>query len=290
MRSLVLALLLSCSLSACAEVLKPYTEIQLQSLQDFEYAGEQEAFSGANLLAKYGREISMNRLDEVYPLTEAHVRFCHQFFPECRMMPRLPGQAHEETFTTHACGLCISYSSSGHTLSAVYTGYGKSMNALSDYEWTLYEDGKKLFSAPMEYGSDGPIRSVDMVNGKLAVSFRRVVDLPASAQEIAKNTSDVYYDGEFFNERYGVEASHDAFSYNGKIGFIAALQGKEYVVYDGVPVSKSFDAIRTKACCATPASRLRLFDNGAFVFVGERNGYAVLTEIDLEQIHGSGSE
>lgn len=260
-----------------------YTEIRLKKLTDFVYEGEKEAYARAPLLAKQGSELPSNRINETLTIIPQNVGFCHQYIPECRIMQ--PPRGYErEVFTSSACSMCSFYALSGHTLSVVNTRYGNNMNtlSLSSYMWTIYEDQKKLISAPMEYGTDGPIESVEVVAGKPAVTFLRVLEPSHSLNELPRTSIDVFYDGQFFNEKYGVEGSRSAFSFDGKIGFIGKLKGKSYIFFDGVPVSRAFDTIRTVACCAAPSTTLRLFDNGALVFVGERDGYGVLTEIDLK--------
>lgn len=269
-----LILLLTLTLAACSAAPKPYTEIQLRKDPEFTYVGQEEAFSGANLLARHGRELASNQLMPKNELSDADVRFCHRYVPLCTVK-----------YAT-ACAQCAFFSSADHTFVAVDTGYGSPPDADGNYgwpyyEWTFLEDGKKVFTVPMEYGSDGPIQRVEIVDRKPAVSFRRAVALPASNKEISKTTSDVFYNGVFFNEHFGVDGSHAVFTYGGKIGFIGMKNGKEFVYFDGKPVSKAFDVIRTSACCAAPMTELRVFDNGAFVFVGERDHYSILTEIDL---------
>ncbi|MEI8229940.1 MAG: DUF4952 domain-containing protein [Candidatus Peregrinibacteria bacterium] len=266
-----LILLLALVFAACSSAPKPYTEIRLSKNPEFTYQGQEEAFSGANLLVKQGKELPTNQLMPVSELSDPNIRFCHRYVPLCTMK-----------YAT-ACGQCSFFSSADHSFVAVNTGYDAPILTWKSYEWSFFVDGKKLFSVPMEYGSDGPIQRVDLAEGKPAVSFRRALELPASDKELPKTASDVFYNGTFFNERFGVDGSHAVFTYGKKIGFIGRKGGKEYVYFDGSPVSRAFDAIQTSACCAAPMTELRVFDNGALVFVGERDGYGVLTEIDLTQ-------
>ena len=271
-----LILILALTLTACTTSPKPYTEVRLSKADEIasveKHGVYEETFSGANLLAKQGKELPSNQVRE-WQKTDLKLStlrqerdFCHQYIPRC---------------TTNDSWVCICevYDDTKRFVAAFDGDF--SYRDITQYQFSFYEGKRKLFSAPMEFGSDGPIQRVDLVEGKPAVSFRRALELPASDKELPKTTFDVFYNGTFFDEHFGVDGSHAVFTYRGKIGFIGRKGGKEYVYFDGKPVSKAFNVIRTSACCAAPMTELHVFDNGALVFVGERKGYGILTEIDL---------
>ncbi len=155
--------------------------------------------------------------------------------------------------------------------------------------WSVYVNKRLLFSAPMYFGAEGPVLQRRIVAGKPAVTFRR--DLRGTVTQDAPSPSDIpldtFYDGSFLSDRYWIEGSHGLFSYKGIIGFVGKQDGKEYVFYNGVPVTEAFDAIRTHSCCMVPRTDLRVYDDGSLYFAGERGKYVYHTKVDL---NASGAE
>ena len=299
MRPLVLAPAILLLLAACTAAPKPYTEIRLpkNELENFGYQGQEETFAHSNFLAKHGAELPAHVLKELQNSAEsttgsgrtyaeyetAQLRFCQELVSPCPEYSM--------------CRYCQVFGSGGSTLVAASTAaIGPNNVLLSKYnsQWSVFQGKEKLFSAPMAYGPDGVIQSIQIFEGKPAVAFTRTVRPSKSEdQPMPEMAPDIFYDGAFFNAKYGVYGSHGVFSYKGKIGFIGQKDQteyvsdngekyfKQYVYFDGKPVSPAFDAIRTESCCDMPSTRLRVFDNGALVFVGERDHYGILTEIDL---------
>ncbi|MEI8230175.1 MAG: hypothetical protein WCG83_03475 [Candidatus Peregrinibacteria bacterium] len=285
-----LLLLLALTLAACTSAPKPYTEILLSKNPEFSYLGQDEAFAHANLLAKRGRELPT----DVYgwmttDSIQAHI--------STKLFSAAETQASLDTYCTSIAhcpaqsslcpGMCQLFHSTGERIIlAASVDRTKSSDDQLWYKynshWSVFDGEKELFSAPMSYGPDGVVHRVEIINEKPAVTFTRSIKPPVPGEVQPTTTSDLFYDGVFFNQRYGMDGSHSIFTYRGKIGFVGTKDGKEFIYFDGKPVSPAFDAIRTESCCSMPSTQLRVFDNGALVFVGERDGYGILTEIDLK--------
>lgn len=296
MRPLIPTVFILLLLAACTSAPKPYTEIRLPT-KDPEgfYDGQDEAFAHSNFLAKRGTELPKHVLEErpnsaesmtgsgrTYAEYEAaQLHFCQELVSPCP----------EDSM----CRYCQVFGSGSSTFVAASTATidpNHPFPSKYNSEWSFYDGKKKLFSSPMAYEPEGTIQRVEIIDGKPAITFIRTLRY-ISEDIYPEMTTDTFYDGAFFNAKYGVYGSHDVFSYQGKIGFIGQKDQteyvsdngekyyKQYVYFDGKPVSPAFDAIRTESCCSMPSTSLHVFDNGALVFVGERDHYGILTEIDL---------
>lgn len=92
---------------------------------------------------------------------------------------------------------------------------------------------------------------------------------------------DIYYQGEFMNEKFDLEGSKELFIYKNKIGFIEQ-EGDQYLIwFNGQKVSDGFDSIRTHACCATIAFPFSVYENGILHFGAARNDVYYNVEINL---------
>lgn len=154
-------------------------------------------------------------------------------------------------------------------------------------EYAFVSDGKTLFTrimcAPAELAEDG--RSITSVNNLPAVRF---MECEGGLEEgnnhnLTPYQSDIYYNGEFIDETYGVKNTQLVFSWKGKTGFIADLNGKSYLFYDGKPVSGGFDSIHVENCCAVREVEPSLYDNGTFMIFGTRGTESIIAEVKLEE-------
>ncbi len=164
---------------------------------------------------------------------------------------------------------------------------------MSKAQWTLFKNEQAIFSAPMNYSTEGPIVSFTVLEGHPAVTFQRDLRqgvLDDNGPKPGEVTQDTYYQGKMLNETYDLEASHGLFVFKGMIGFVGKREGKEFLFFNGKAVTKPFDAIRTESCCAVPHFPVEVHDNGAVVLVGERGDNAYLTEVDLNEYSQNAGE
>jgi len=140
-------------------------------------------------------------------------------------------------------------------------------------EFSLVKNGQVIFTAPMCFGAEGPIRNFGYVQDKLTFTF--ATD--------GCGATNVYYDGKTFNEQYMVEGSEYPFLYQGKIGFIGRQEGKEYVYFNGQKVSEEVYDIPTYQCCLSIAPLIMLSENGAFLFRAQQGEDYIIVEIDLNK-------
>lgn len=151
-------------------------------------------------------------------------------------------------------------------------------------QWAVYANKKLLFIAPMYFAADGPVLERRIVAGKPAVTFRRDLRVGTidEAPALADVPIDTFYDGAFLSDRYWIEGSHGLFAYKNILGFVGKQEGKEYVFFNGKPVTPAFDAIRTFSCCTVPHTDLRVYGDGMLYFSGERGEHVYRGEVDLD--------
>lgn len=160
----------------------------------------------------------------------------------------------------------------GEVYQLVGTSYASPDDNIPE-EFSIVKEGKTLFNAPMCFGAEGPIVELGYIENKLTFTF---------AAGNCQSTN-VYLDGKTINEQYGVEGSAFPFFYQGKLGFIAKEDGKDYVYFNGQKVSESFYTIPTHQCCMSISPLLALYENGAFVFRASQGTEYYLVEIDLNK-------
>ncbi|MCX6735063.1 MAG: hypothetical protein NTZ25_04130 [Candidatus Peregrinibacteria bacterium] len=151
-----------------------------------------------------------------------------------------------------------------------YTFHEKNIYGSSEVLTDIYENDKILFSKKMEFGASGPILNQTIINDSPSFTFRE----PGPVE----NT---FYKGETMNEKYKVDDSENLFVVNGKIGFVATVNGKKFIMYDGKKVSQDFDEIRTHACCAISAYPFEIDQNGTLSLLAKRGEKYYLVEIKL---------
>ena len=122
-----------------------------------------------------------------------------------------------------------------------------------------------------------PIEDIRIVNNKLAFTFVQNCD-PNNSHQLAQRN--IYYNGETFNEKYGVQGTHYLFAYQEKLGFVIKINDKEYIFFNNKIVSPAYDKILTYGCCTNP-HYLEVFKNGKLDFMAVKEEKDYLVEIDL---------
>ncbi len=164
------------------------------------------------------------------------------------------------------------YTVRGEVYELVGTSYASSDDTIPE-QFSIVKNGETIFNAPMCFGAEGPIRELGYIENKLTFTF---------AVGNCQGT-DVYLDGKTINAEYSVEGSAFPFFYQGKLGFIAKEDGKDYVYFNGKKVSESFYNIPTSQCCMSISPLLTLYENGAFIFRASQGKEYYLVEIDLNK-------
>lgn len=79
-----------------------------------------------------------------------------------------------------------------------------------------------------------------------------------------KTTTNIFYNWEFFNQKYNLEWTKQIFWYNWKIGFVAKKNWKFFIMYDWKKVSNDFDYVTEKAY------PFNIYDNWLLQYVFKR--------------------
>ena len=207
-------LLAALTLTACSSVPQPYSEIQLPIIKPGSnmygsniYEEVDKTLAPKNWLSRKGTELPIDVLQQsVNPSTS--LQFCQQYVSVCP--------------ENSLCQYCQIFKGNGHTFVGASSGALNTIDGLANKynsTWSFFDGKTKLFSTHMSDYADGAIDRVEIVNGKPAITFSRPKrHLPTNVD--SDITSDVFYDGMFFNEHFHVDASHEVFLYKGKIGFI----------------------------------------------------------------------
>jgi hypothetical protein len=138
--------------------------------------------------------------------------------------------------------------------------------------YSMYRNDELLFTAKMEYGSEGPILDARIVAG--VPSFTYLVECTDTC------TTDVFYVSSISKE-YSVADPRYLFAYEGKIGFIAADKNGDRVFFDGSFITPAFESIHTHNCCATHKMLPTIYDNGVLIFTAQRGDDSYLAEVLL---------
>lgn len=146
-------------------------------------------------------------------------------------------------------------------------------------KYSIYQNDKLLFNQKMYFGADSAVEDKSIVDSNPAFTFYESGSI--------KNT---FYKGETMNEKYKVDDSENLFVVNGKVGFVATLNGKKFIMYDGKKVSQDFDEIRTHACCAISAYPFEIDQNGTLSLLAKREEKYYLVEVKLTTENQSSSE
>lgn len=142
----------------------------------------------------------------------------------------------------------------------------------------MFKNNKLLFEKSMEYGADGPVSDWRIVNGKPAFTFRTSL---CSSQSGCG--TDIFYDGKFLSEEYGVKNPRYLFSSQGKLGFVASDSNGDKIFFDGAFITPAFDIIHTHNCCSFLEILPTVYENGVLLFFGKRNNKNYIAEVKLNK-------
>ncbi len=151
-----------------------------------------------------------------------------------------------------------------------------------DQQYQLYKNNTQIYESQMCYGSEPPIENIAMIDGEIAVTFHQG-DCSSENRKSGDNWVAIYYRGKTINEQEHVQGASTLFDYKGKLGFVAKIDDKDYLYFNGKKASQPFDIIRTYTCCMLPQPYLKVYENGTLLFIGDRNHNRYLTQVDLNQ-------
>lgn len=134
------------------------------------------------------------------------------------------------------------------------------------HNYRMFKNNKLLFERSMEEGADGSILDWRIVNNKPAFTFRTSL----CSQQSGCGT-DIFYDGKFLSEEYGVKNPQYLFSSQGKLGFVAPDDNGDRIFFDGAFITPVFDVIHTHNCCAVMEILPTVYENGVLLFYGRRD-------------------
>lgn len=141
--------------------------------------------------------------------------------------------------------------------------------------YSLLKNGVLLFEKPMEFGAEGPILDWRIVDGKAAFTYQ----VPNDNQTLK---TEIFYDGEFLSQKYEVKNPRYLFSYQHKLGFIAADDEGDKIFFDDSIITPAFETIFTHNCCALTEILPIVYENGVLLFYGVRNNNQdYLVEVQL---------
>lgn len=143
--------------------------------------------------------------------------------------------------------------------------------------YRMFKNDEMIFEKSMEYGADGPVLDWRIVNGKPAFTFR--TNLCSQSECV----TDIFYDGKFFSEEYGVKNPRHLFSSQGKFGFVVSDIDGDKIFFDGDFVTPMFDAIYTHNCCSLMEILPTTYENGVLLFYGKRNNKNYIAEVKLNK-------
>jgi len=136
---------------------------------------------------------------------------------------------------------------------------------------TVSQNGEKIFSRQMPRTSNQPIQESFILNGQGIFVFLKGTNY------------DIYYDGDFFTEKYDVDGASKPFLIDGKFGFFAMKDGKSFVFYDGEKVSPAFDYFKSYGCCASLPYALRVDqETKAVLFFMKKGEKYFVAEVDFD--------
>jgi hypothetical protein len=158
--------------------------------------------------------------------------------------------------------------------------FGKDVYAVGsangDNNYSVFKNNKEMFSRDMGYGAENVIIEASIVLNSPAFTFYEPIDLH-------NGNTNIWYNAETLNEKYGIESSSFLFSYKDKTGFVGEKDGKKFFFFNGQKVSGDFDEIRTHGCCAIQVYPIELDQNGILFFLGKRGGEYFFTEVNLNK-------
>lgn len=146
---------------------------------------------------------------------------------------------------------------------------------------SVYRNQTELFSHKMFYLTNGVIAEAGMV---LNSPFFTFFELQMSGWDGYPGARlNLWYQGETMNEKYGLDASDELFSFQNKLGFIGYKNEKSALYFDGKKISNEFSLPKfsRQSTDFSAIYRVSVDENGILFFVGERSGKYFFVEIDL---------
>ena len=131
--------------------------------------------------------------------------------------------------------------------------------------YRMFKNDKLLFERNMNFGADGPILDWRIVSDKPAFTVRTSLCSPSEC------SSDIFYDGKFLSEKYGVKNPRYLFSSHGKLGFVASDDSGDRIFFNGAFITPAFDVIHTHNCCSLMEILPTVYENGVLLFYGKRD-------------------
>lgn len=166
-----------------------------------------------------------------------------------------------------------------------FYGSGKDIYTIgslkNDDNYSIFKNEDEIFSRKMFFGADGVIEDAGIVLNLPTFTFYDLKGWKDGYQPIIN--SNIWYNGETLNEKYGVEASSYLFSFKDKTGFIEEKNGEKSILFSGQKVSQDFDEIRTYACCGVFQYPIETYENGILFFLARRGEKYFFVETNLNK-------
>jgi hypothetical protein len=124
--------------------------------------------------------------------------------------------------------------------------------------YTLFKNGFRVKSLLGEFTAYSPNISLHNVGGLITWEFADY------------KRSTIIYDRQDVRRQYGLDNAYRPFSLAEKLVFIGEIDGKYFVVYDGIKVGPLYDLIYIAYCCEGVMYSVRGAD-GRYLFMGVRN-------------------
>lgn len=131
--------------------------------------------------------------------------------------------------------------------------------------YRMFKNDKLLFERNINFGADGPILDWRIVNDKPAFTVRTSLCSPSGCG------TDIFYDGKFLGDKYGVKNPRYLFSSQGKLGFVVLDDKGDKIFFDGAFITPAFDVIHTHNCCSLMEILPTVYENGVLLFYGKRD-------------------
>ena len=136
----------------------------------------------------------------------------------------------------------------------------------SPYRYTLIKNGTVFAKANSRFGTYDPNRSLINIDGKVAWELADY-EYPS-----------IIFDGQDLKQRYKLDAAYYPYNINDKLIFIAKMDGKYTVYFNGEHVGPAFDEISIGYCCGPAAYSIQRAQ-GQYRFWGSREGRFYLVTV-----------
>lgn len=152
-----------------------------------------------------------------------------------------------------------------------------------DDVYVIYKNNDEIFSDKMYFGTESVVSDFGIVNDNLTFTYNDLDHWEDENHPIV--TSNIYYQGETLNEKYGLKSSFYPFGYSGKIGFIAKDKetDKPFFYFNGQKISENFDVIRPYGCCTASSYPIEVDENGILFFMAKRGEKYYFVEVNLNK-------